>query len=342
MKGRLIALDHWRGREAAALMVDGQLEDLILDPAPLPRLGTIFAARVERPLKGQGGVIVSWPGGEGFFRRAKGLTPGEVLRVQVSGYAEPRKAPPVTDRLLFKSRYAIVTPDAPGLNISRSIRDDDRRDGLMVLAKAGMDGAAHGLILRSAAAEAADEEVLEDIEAMRAACEETLAAPLTPGLLREGDGAHLTAWCEWTEPAQLEQQDGSFADTGVLDVLDELGAVVALSSGSMAVEPTRALVAVDVDTGADLSPAAALKANFAAAAALPRALRLRGLSGQITIDFAPVAKRERRTLETALRTAFKADAVETELIGWTPLGHFELKRKRERPPLPPAEGGSLG
>ncbi len=42
------------------------------------------------------------------------------------------------------------------------------------------------------------------------------------------------------------------------------------------VEPTRALVAVDVNTGADASLAAGIKANMAAARVLPRALRVRG------------------------------------------------------------------
>ena len=42
---------------------------------------------------------------------------------------------PVTTRLLFKSRFAIVTPDAPGLNISRRIRDEELRDGLSALAE---------------------------------------------------------------------------------------------------------------------------------------------------------------------------------------------------------------
>ncbi|MEL6690616.1 MAG: ribonuclease E/G, partial [Pseudomonadota bacterium] len=199
MKGRLIALDHWQGREAAALMVDGRLEDLLIDAEP--RLGTIHAAKVERTLKGQGGAVVSWPGGQGFLRRTKGLVPGEIIRVQHSGFAEAGKAPPVTDRLLFKSRYAIVTPGAPGLNISRSIRDDDRRDVLKGVALEGMDGSDHGLILRSAAADAADDDILEDIAAMRAACIEVLEAPLEPGLLLEGDGPHLVAWREWVEPA---------------------------------------------------------------------------------------------------------------------------------------------
>jgi Rne/Rng family ribonuclease len=99
------------------------------------------------------------------------------------------------------------------------------------------------------------------------------------------------------------------------------------------VETTRALVAVDVNTGPDGSPAAGLKANLSAARALPAALRLRGLGGQITVDFAPFPKKERKQVEGALRAAFRNDPVETNLVGWTPLGHFELQRKRERFPV---------
>ena len=72
---------------------------------------------------------------------------------------------------------------------------------------------------------------------------------------------------------------------------------------------------------------------MAAARALPRALRLRGLGGQITLDLAPMPKKDRRTFETSLRAAFRKDATETALAGWTPLGHFELQRKRDRLPL---------
>ena len=83
-------------------------------------------------------------------------------------------------------------------------------------------------------------------------------------------------------------------------------------------------------SGADTSPAAALKVNLAAAKALPRALRLRGLGGQVVVDFAPLSKGNRRQVETALRAAFKTCPVDTALVGWTPLGHYELQRKRER------------
>ena len=101
----------------------------------------------------------------------------------------------------------------------------------------------------------------------------------------------------------------------------------------MSIEPTSALVAVDVNTGSDTSFAAGLKTNLVAARDLPRQLRLRGLGGQIVVDFAPMARKDQRQVEQVLRAGFKADGIETALVGWTGLGHYELQRKRERLPL---------
>lgn len=335
MKGRTIVLDHIQGREAAALMVDGILDDfLIAADAPVP--GTVYRARADRPVKGQGGMFLTTPDGPAFLRQVKGLAPGAMLLVQVSGYAEPGKAIPVTNRVLFKSRYAIVTPGAPGLNISRAIRDDDLRDQLLEIAHEGMADAEHGLILRSSCAGAEAEDIAEDIQAMLDLAAQVEAETADgPARLIDGDGPHVHAWREWTEPAEVVTQPGGFEDHGVLDALDGcLGPREGLLAGAfLFVEPTRALVAVDVNTGADTSLAAGQKANFACAKALPRALRLRGLGGQITIDLAPMAKKDRRGFESALRAAFRSDPDETTLVGWTPLGHFELQRKRGRPVL---------
>ena len=49
-------------------------------------------------------------------------------------------------------------------------------------------------------------------------------------------------------------------------------------------------------------------------------------------------KKDRRAFENALRSAFRADEFETALVGWTPLGHYELQRKRVRLPLKDALG----
>ncbi len=113
MKGRRIVLDHLGEREAAALMVDGQLDDILID-GDAPRPGTVYRAIADRPVKGQGGMFLKTPDGPAFLRQVKGLAPGQPILVQVSGYAEPGKALPVTQKLLFKSRYGIVTPGCAG------------------------------------------------------------------------------------------------------------------------------------------------------------------------------------------------------------------------------------
>ncbi|MDQ2095914.1 ribonuclease E/G [Rhodalgimonas zhirmunskyi] len=335
MKGRQIILDHIAGREAAALMVDGRLDDLLIaSEAPAP--GTIYRAVARRPMKGQGGLFLETPDGNAYLRQVKGISPGTEMLVQVTGFAEPGKALPVTTKLLFKSRYAIVTPDAPGLNISRNIRDDDRRDALLVIAREEMGETEMGLILRSSCIEADDDEIADDIRAMAALAQQVLSDEGEGAeTLTEGDGPHVLAWRDWVDPAQVSTDEGGFEAHGVLDALETLkSAHVPLSGGgSLFIEPTRALVAVDVNSGGDGSLAAGLKANLACARELPRQLRLRGLGGQIVIDAAPMPKKERRSFETALRAALRADGIDTVLAGWTPLGHYELQRKRARMPI---------
>ncbi|MCU0905093.1 MAG: ribonuclease E/G [Tabrizicola sp.] len=340
MKGRLLVLDEIEGRQAAALLVDGRLEELAIDPegdAAIP--GAIYRAVADRPVKGQGGIFVKLPEGSGFLRQISGVAPGQRLIVQVTGPAEPGKAIPVTTRLLFKSRFAIVTPDAPGLNISRRIKDEARRTDLSNLAETGMAGASErlGLILRSGCVEAEDQAIAEDIAAMRSLAEAVLA-DLTggPELLVDGPSAHDLAFRDWLDPAvdDADTDPESFERHGVTDALQALQSPrVALEGGAhMVIEPTRALVAVDVNTGPDTSPAASLKANIAASRELPRQLRLRGLGGQVVVDFAPLPKRDRHILDQVLKAAFKAEG-ETNLAGWTTLGLYEMTRKRDRLPL---------
>jgi ribonuclease G len=342
MKGRIVLLDDLGGRKAAALMVDGRLEDILIDaPDNAPSPGEVHRAVADRPMKGQGGLTLTLgDGAKGYLRQAKGIAPGTCMIVQVSGNAEPGKATPVTPKPLFKSRYAIVTPDAPGLNISRRIKDEAERDRLLEIAHEAMvgAGAGHGLILRSAAEGVDDETLADDIAAMRDLAVAVMADEAgAPERLLDAPDAHLLAWRDWSEPEpdQVIEGQGCFADHGVLEAVDAvLGPRVDLPGGASAhVEPTRALVAVDVNTGGDMSLAAGLKANIALARDLPRQLRLRGLGGQIVLDLAPMPKKERRGFETALSRAFRQDGAEVVLAGWTPLGHFEIQKKRDRRPL---------
>ena len=336
-KGRIAVFDQLDGRDAAALLVDGKLDDFLIAPKDArPVIGAIYRAKVGRPMKGQGGAILDLGGGEtGFLRGAKGLGAGEIITVQISSYAETGKAAPCTQKIIFKGAYAIWTPNAPGRNIARSIKDDDTRDRLEEVAHDLMSGEETdwGLILRSSAAEVEDAVILEEGGHLYALGREILAdQSKDPCLLYEPSIADL-AMQSWSANHldELIDDDGAFEHLGILDHLSALDGDIPLpSGGSFIIENTRALVAVDVNTGTDGSFQAGQKANIETAKRLPQALRIRGLGGQIVIDFAPSPKKDRRRIEEALRAAFKSDGIETALVGWTPLGHFELQRKRER------------
>ena len=208
--GVTIALDPARRREAAALMMDGRLEDLLVD-ADAPRPGTIYRAIADRPVKGQGGMFLRTPEGTAFLRQVKGISPGQALLVQVTGHAEPGKAIPVTARLLFKSRFAIVTPGAPGHNIARGIRDGELRAELQGIARETMGESGMGLILRSACETGSPDEIAADITTMRDLAETIAADASGPGAekLLEGDGPHDRAWRDWPRPTRSRAGRGA-------------------------------------------------------------------------------------------------------------------------------------
>lgn len=369
----MILLDvEGASRGLAALLVDGRLEDLLLDPRPgdtTPVPGEIHWAKMDRRVPKIGGAFVRLASGhQGFLREAKGLRDGAAVTVQVLAHAEPGKATPVTRKILYKERCVIHTPEAPGLNLSRRIRDRTLRDRVTVVATEAVEAAAAlsgGFIIRSAAAEASAAEIGRDIRRCldRRRQAEAIATGTSPAIAeRVPTPAFTEAAREWTGtrcdlrvicsakaretaaellaslPGELVETstEGDLLDAfGIWEEIDRLrDARAPLGTQAwMTIEPTTALVAVDINTGGDFSAAAGLSANLAAARELPRQLRLRGLGGQITVDMAPMTRRDRPKVEQALRTAFRTDPIETTLAGWTPLGHFELQRKRERRPL---------
>lgn len=341
MKGRQIVLGRLAGLEAAALFEDGQLVDLLVDPTLLTPIapGAICRGVIERLMKGQGGCFVRLPEGQrGYLRERAGLREGQPVLVQVSGVAEDGKAIPLTLRTILRGRHVLVTPQNPGINVSRRIRDNQIRESLQALAAEVVGSRDYGVILRSASADADADEITAELSDLVELADRIAGEGAGPcELLLDATSPWNQAWTEWSdpEPDAVEEGEDSFDRLGVSDAIDRLlSPHIPLSADAGAfIEPTRALVAVDVNTGADTSPAAGLKANIALARDLPRQLRLRGLGGQVVIDFAPIPKRDRAVLDQVLRAAFKGEASETTLVGWTALGLYEISRKRERVPL---------
>ena len=108
--------------------------------------------------------------------------------------------------------------------------------------------------------------------------------------------------------------------------------------GSIVIDPTEALVAIDVNSGSfrgnDSAEENAFRLNVAAAKEIARQLRLRDLGGVIVNDFIDMRKEtHRRKVERTLRDAMANDRARTKILRTSPFGLIEMTRQRIRPSL---------
>jgi len=108
--------------------------------------------------------------------------------------------------------------------------------------------------------------------------------------------------------------------------------------GSIVIDQTEALVAIDVNSGnfraEDDADETAYQLNISAAKEIARQLRLRDLGGVIVNDFIDMRKeRHRRGVERALRDAMRRDRARTKILRTSPFGLIEMTRQRIRPSL---------
>ena len=108
-----------------------------------------------------------------------------------------------------------------------------------------------------------------------------------------------------------------------------LSPVVGLpGGGSLTLEQTAALTSIDVDSGAQ-SAEPRSKVNRDAVAALPRQLRLRGIGGQVAVDFLdPGSQKARASLRRALERTLATEVPDTRLVALTASGLAVLERPR--------------
>jgi ribonuclease E len=108
--------------------------------------------------------------------------------------------------------------------------------------------------------------------------------------------------------------------------------------GSIVIDPTEALVAIDVNSGSfrtdDSAEETAFQLNMVAAKEIARQLRLRDLGGVIVNDFIDMRKdTHRRKVERSLRDSLRRDRARTKILRTSPFGLIEMTRQRVRPSL---------
>ncbi len=342
------------------------------------QVGDVYLARVQKLAPGVEAAFVDLGTQvDGFLPEVEwdrdALRPGEAVVVQVQKDAIGDKGARVTCRLALAGRYLVWLPGGDRARISRRIPDGPERIRLQTVGSALVEGAsgAGGLILRTASVGRSQEELVGDVEALRLLHRQILAkagASKAPVLLQREPGAaarvvrdHLTHEVEevvagspelaseirsaaFSAPdellARIRVEEEPFRREGIeREVLRALGARVPLPSGGhLVIEPTEALVSIDVNSGGakggpDLE-ATALQTNLEATRVVARQLRLRDLGGILVVDFIDLGTdAARQQVQEALERCLLRDRANPRIHGWTELGLMIMSRRRRRMPL---------
>ncbi len=329
----------------------------------LPRAGFLGLAEA-RPV----GHVAGKAGAAVQDRITDYVSEGDAVLVQVQRDAVADKGVKLTTHIGLTGRVLVLLPGAGEILLSRRIMGEAERARLEAVL-GDLAGAGEGLILRTAGMGMPAEALGRELERLRglwrtvqegrrdsrapacllaepAAARRVLrdeAGPEVRRIVVEGAGllADLAAYCREQAPGletKLQGHTGGaplFEASGVEEQIEAaLAARVALpSGGSLIIQPTAALTAIDVNTGGRSESGGpeetALATNLEAADEIARQLRLRNLSGMLVVDFVPMRRRPHQAeLLARLGSAVADDRVATHVFGFSPLGVVEMTRPR--------------
>ncbi len=362
--GREILLFAEGSREWAALLVSGRIEDLYAEDARSfsgPRQGEICAGRVNRLSPAGRTAFVDLGGGRsGMLGQAGDLEPGDRVLVQVDRFAIEGKGPRVREGVSVPGRWLVAVRGGEGVRFSRRIPEGEERDRLLQITEEFGDSMR--VIVRTAARFADARELAAEARVLRERIEslEDAAESGGPRTLAPGPGPVERALSDWLgndvaavvgAGDAVEHAMGGGGDfdaeiwadeEALLEHRDVAGGIRSLlapraeveGGGWLSIEPTAAVVAVDVNTGSRfLDRNAAQAMGCAAARAIPRELRVRGLGGIVVVDFPPSSEAGDEIIGRELERALRQDSPGATGLGWTEAGLYEIIRRRDRRPL---------
>ena len=300
----------------------------------------------------------------------------QILLVQVVKEERGNKGAALTTYISLAGRYCVLMPNSSrGGGISRKITGSKERRKLRdTLNSLDMpDGM--GVIIRTAGLERSKAEIKRDFEYLIRAWDEvretTLESTAPSMVYEEGDIIKRAIRDVYSKDIEEIQVEGTetyqtakrfmrlmmpshakrvqqYRDDTIplyqrFQIEQQLDAMhnpeVQLKSGGyIVINPTEALVAIDVNSGKSTRERnieeTAVKTNIEAAEEVARQLRLRDLAGLIVIDFIDMEDgRNVRKVERRLKEAMKTDRARLQIGRISNFGLLELSRQRLRPSL---------
>ncbi len=300
---------------------------------------------------------------------------GQMVAVQITKDAIGDKGPTLTTYVSIPGRYLVLMPSLERTGVSRKIDDDKERRRLKRILNAMEIPEGMGVIVRTAGVGKTKAELQRDLDYLLLAWED-FARRLRSGrnpapLYQESDVSIRTMRDLFTSETEsvivdddevfdriveftkklmpeyvdrVKHHEGTrplFQMHGVEQDFEKIFSrrVELPSGGSIVIDQTEALVAIDVNSGRTREAGAefediALKTNLEAAPEIARQILLRDLGGIIVLDYIDMARaNSRRAVEKATRDCLKRDRARSKIGRISQFGLLELTRQRLGPGL---------
>ena len=306
------------------------------------------------------------------YRIQEVIKPGQVILIQVIKEERGQKGAALTTYVSLAGKYIVLMPNtAKGGGISRKIfNSQDRRHIREIINNLSIPESM-GLIVRTAGAKKTQNDIKNDLEVLISMWEKIKHKTLNsnaPSLIHEeGDLIYRAIRDFFTNDIKEIIIDGKesydkalnyaetiandyvnkikryknkiplFHSTGIEKYLNNIydSKIILKSGGYLIINPTEALVAIDVNSGKATKERniekTALATNIEAAEEIARQAKLRDLAGLIVIDFIDMENfSNRRLVERKMKESLRSDKARTQVGRISHFGLLEMTRQRLR------------
>ncbi|HVJ08180.1 MAG TPA: Rne/Rng family ribonuclease [Acidisarcina sp.] len=303
------------------------------------------------------------------------LKQGQEILVQIAKEPIAKKGARITSHIALPGRFLVFMPTVNHVGVSRKISSDEERQRLKRILISEKGENSGGFIVRTAADGASEEDLRADIRFLISLWAEikqrsdSAKAPaliyhdlnLVERILRdqvsdnfssiwvdsEVEYERIVRFLNRFQPSLVRRvklytkETPLFEQFGIQDEISKAlkSKVWLKSGGSIVINQTEALVAIDINTGKYVGKTARLedtilKTNLDAIPEIVRQIRLRDLGGIIVIDFIDMDERKNRhRVMQALEEALKADRAPSKVLQFNDFGLVAITRKRVKQSL---------
>jgi ribonuclease G len=303
------------------------------------------------------------------------LKPGQEILVQIAKEPIAKKGARITSHIALPGRFLVFMPTVNHTGVSRKIESDAERRRLKEILLSEKGEAAGGFIVRTAASGASEDELRSDLRFLLNLWtdiknrSESSKSPaliyhdlnLVERILRDQVTDNFSAiWVDTEseyervlrflhrfQPQLIRRvklytkETPLFEQFGITEEINKAlrSKVWLKSGGSIVINQTEALVAIDINTGKFVGKTARLedtivKTNLDAIPEIVRQIRLRDLGGIIIIDFIDMDERKNRNkVMAALEEELKNDRAPSKVLQFNDFGLVAITRKRVKQSL---------